>query len=369
MGKVLFVCNSVYQVLIASWINYKYYQNDECDIIISNHMNGHEEIANNLRTVSLFNNVYTANSKSYVYNSDRIYKNKFEHMYYLKFPKKELAHYIDFEGKYDILFIANYDTFASLLYNALCHNNKHIQLNYFDDGAATYSLVTKEYYESSNSPKNALKKFVFKNILNCKYIYNNVSNRYLVTPELVEWRPDNCNDIQIATINTNDDEFKKIINTIFDYSSLKDTYDEKYIFFEESFYAETGYMEDVELVEEISNIVGKENMLIKIHPRNPENRFEKLGYKTNKNTAIPWEVILMNINCEDKILITISSTSILTPSSCFGKKIKSYSLIKCINNVPKVLQQGLAKSILNLYCSFDNIKMITKISDINSEEN
>lgn len=51
---------------------------------------------------------------------------------------------------------------------------------------------------------------------------------------------------------------------------------------------------DVELIEALADKVGKQNMMVKIHPRNPVNRFEKLGYKTNHNTAIPWEVIVMN---------------------------------------------------------------------------
>ena len=43
--------------------------------------------------------------------------------------------------------------------------------------------------------------------------------------------------------------------------------------------ADDGYnVNDVEIVEKIASIVGKEKLFVKTHPRNPENRFEKLGY-------------------------------------------------------------------------------------------
>ncbi len=82
-------------------------------------------------------------------------------------------------------------------------------------------------------------------------------------------------------------------------------------------------------------------MMVKIHPRNPMNRFEQLEYKTNQNTAIPWEVIVMNSDdLSDKVLITVASSCILNPIIVFGKKFKAYSLFDCIDHIPPILQSG-----------------------------
>ena len=92
-------------------------------------------------------------------------------------------------------------------------------------------------------------------------------------------------------------------------------------------------------MKQLAQQVGKENIMVKIHPRNPENRFEKLGFKTNKDTSIPWEVILMNIDdVSNKVFITIASQAILNPIMIFGLTIKAYSLYPCLTEIPQTLQ-------------------------------
>ena len=144
-----------------------------------------------------------------------------------------------------------------------------------------------------------------------------------------------------------------------------DVYDKKYIYFEECYFAETGYMEDVELINTLAEKVGKENIMIKIHPRNPENRFEKLGYKTNKDTFIPWEVILMNNDFSDKVLIAIGSQTILTPYMLFGMNMKSYSLYHCLKEKPDLLNGPLFDVIMNFYNKYnENIIMYDSVERI-----
>ena len=71
-------------------------------------------------------------------------------------------------------------------------------------------------------------------------------------------------------------------------------------------------VEDEEILDKISNIVGKDNLFVKIHPRNPINRFKRKGYKTNENTTVPWEIVALNMDIENKVLLTIASGSALT---------------------------------------------------------
>ena len=78
-------------------------------------------------------------------------------------------------------------------------------------------------------------------------------------------------------------------------------------------------------MQRVADIIGKDNIIVKVHPRNPENRFAKLGFKTNKNTSVPWEIIASNIDIENKVLITMFSQSVITPDILMNKK--SLSLI------------------------------------------
>lgn len=158
------------------------------------------------------------------------------------------------------------------------------------------------------------------------------------------WQPD-APVLQIPPIDRDDLSFKQAINTIFTYENMEDVYDKKYIFMEESFFAEGQETNDVEIVENIAKLVGKDNIMVKIHPRNPVNRFKKLGYKTNVNTAIPWEVILLNQDMRNKVLLSVSSTSIINPIRVFGVNMQAYSLYKAVTPVPAFLKGALWEAV------------------------
>lgn len=361
MNNNLFLCNTVYQVLVAVWFRYSELHTEGADIIISDHMNGYENIAKNIAKTKIFDHVYTVRSSDYVKSLTK-YNNRAQRALYKLFPETEIKNYIKLNKKYNALFIGNVDKFSALLFASMSKKEK-VSLNVFEDGVSTYSKLFESFYSSRRPPKNKLKFFLLCKLCSIHYIYPNVKCFYVFKKAMMQWKPD-CEVRQLKPIAC-DTEFKKIINKIFDYNNVTDDYDKKYIFFEESFYADSGYMEDMLLVEKIAAIIGKENMMIKIHPRNPENRFEKSGYKTNQNTAVPWEVILLNNDFSGKVLMTIGSASIITPYILFNKKIKSLSFINCIDEKPAVLNSPLHECILYFYrqCN-DCIEICSNINDI-----
>lgn len=361
MSNNLILCNSVYQVFIALWIKYDILAYENTDIIISNHMNDYEVIADNLSDTKLFEKIYKIKSKEYVYR-DFGYKNQAQRLFYKSFPELELKKIINLDKKYDCFYFANFDEFSKLAYNVLKRKNENLKVNIYSDGISTQSKLFEGFYKRTASPKSKYYKFL-NSVLRRKYLYGNISKVMVFEPDLMEWDP-GCKVEKIKPVGKNS-EFIKIVNQVFGYDSIKDEYSEKYIFFEESFYADSGYMEDVELIEKLAETVGKDNLMIKIHPRNPKNRFKELGYKTNKDTSVPWEVIAMNIDLSDKKLIAIASTSILNPIQVLGMNVKSYSLINCLNEVPKLLDSPLSQTVLNMYSAYpENIKICESLDDI-----
>ncbi len=95
---------------------------------------------------------------------------------------------------------------------------------------------------------------------------------------------------------------------------------EKYIFFEEALLKEKYPSNDVDLIDFIADIVGKENIIIKMHPRNVIDRFSFRGYKVMANSNVPWEIALMSNDISDKVFISVFSTSSITAKYIFGKK-------------------------------------------------
>ena len=285
------------------------------------------------------------------------------------FPKKYIQAFVPIKEKYDALYIANFDTFSQALYNALAHTNSHMRLYVFEEGLSTYSSFEKYYNDNREyygHPEGVLKRVLHALVYRTKTIYGNVRSFYVFNPELMKWKPQS--DIfSMDKIPCENLDFKRKVNLLFGYSAKFNEYDTKYIFFEESFLAEGNEINDIDLVNKIAARVGKENIMIKIHPRNPINRFKKLGYKTNKCTYIPWEVVLMNMeDLSDKIFITVASACVLNPFLTFNREVRAYSLYYCIDQIPSILQNGLWEFVEEIYKQHqDKIKICCSIEEVN----
>lgn len=363
----LFLCNTSYQILVAMWITYRYLPEDEVDLIITDHFTGSGELVSKAKSCGLFKQAYYA--RTLAFNRHSISYTKGQDILHLVFPKEHVREFFPLKKKYDDLYIANFDTFSQTLYNALAHTNRHMKLHVFEEGLSTYSSFEKYYNDNGEyygHPKGILRKLVHKVVYRTKTIYGNVCDFYTFNPELMRWKPQ-CRLIHMERISCVNQEFKSIVNSFFGYSTECNEYNTKYIFFEESFLAEGTEINDIELVDKIASRVGKENIVIKIHPRNPTNRFEKLGYKTNKCTYIPWEVILMNMeDLDDKVFITVASACILNPFLTFDREVRAYSLYYCINQIPPILQYGLWEFVEGIYKQHqDRIRICHSIEEVN----
>lgn len=357
MKRILFIGNTPYQILLSTWIKYHYYPGDKADIIIHDRLRGYERVKANIEKLDVFERVIVQPNH---YKKTKLGKVKRILKEY-KFARDTFKN-----QHYDEMYFANFDFSSQRIYDFLKRTNHNLLLNYFEDGIVSYS--TKVEYFFNRLKKQPLTK-VNHESFKIKYHLCDGLNRYcLFTPELLEWKPAAEQIFKIDSIDRSDDVFKTIINTIFDYDSLEDRYDKKYIFFEESYFQDTCYMEDVELIEELAEIVGKNNLMIKIHPRNQINRFQDLGYQTNKNTVIPWEVLALNLDLDNIVLLTIASSSITNPTAMFGCNTKAYSLMNCLNEKPQQLNSDYSKTVLSFFNHFDNVILCNNVKEIVNNE-
>lgn len=330
MNRQLFVCNSVYQVLVALWIKYIYYPGELSDIIISDHMNGAKTLAENIKDLGVFDEVYYVESSAFA--KHKIAFDRKQRIIMSMCPNYTLKNFIKLSEKYTELYAANVDYFSQLLFDALTHRYSKLKFIIYEDGLFTYSRLYEEDYKSTYIPvKSLIKKMIHSVIYRKKTIYGNVTKLMVFNPENMVWKPE-FHVEQLKKIDCHDDIFRKICNQVFSYDKSTDVYDRKYIFLEESFFAEGAKIDDLEVIEKLAKLVGRDEIMVKIHPRNPYNRFSELGYKTNKDTSIPWELVLMNVDMSDKVLITISSSSILNPILVLGQKVKAYSIYECVDH-------------------------------------
>ena len=124
-----------------------------------------------------------------------------------------------------------------------------------------------------------------------------------------------------------EDWFQKIIFELFETENCPQ---EKYIFFEQCFNDDGGVVNDIEIIDHIAELVGKENIIIRLHPRSRVDRFSVFGYNVVQPSGALWEATLLKNNFENKVFITIDSTAIFSSNKLLESNQKIIILDKLI---------------------------------------
>ena len=103
---------------------------------------------------------------------------------------------------------------------------------------------------------------------------------------------------------------------------------EQYIFLEECFWTEKKNTNEIDILDRIAERVGKENIIVKLHPRTVHDVFALHGYKTFLESNIPWEMFMLHPEFKNKILLTASSGSAMTAKLMYDQDCNSIYLWK-----------------------------------------
>lgn len=334
MGKWLFWCNTPYQILFAA--NYVYrYPEIEGYVLLTDMIADHQRCAEKIRRSDLFAGVYTVSIKQ----KETMSMKQTLLSYTLGKSVQEAgwASCIPAELSFDSFCFSNFNYTVTGLWRTLKKRAPAMRTYLFEDGFATYSSSFYATLEKITRPADALHSWSRRQVYEALY---HVEGILCFRPELLEWSPAfPC--MAVEAFASNDKDFVHRISQAFGYDEAADDYSAKYFFFEEAYFADGKDIGDEALVDRIAALVGKENMFVKIHPRNPVNRFAAKGYKTNQNTSIPWEVIALNLPLQDKVLLTVSSVAVLTPYVLLGLQYRAVMLYKCVEEQSLMYQEML----------------------------
>lgn len=320
--KNLFLCNTPYQVIVATQIAKSEYEKDVNDIIVTDKIADCERLYTNIEKSGVFNKVTLWRIKNKYANKNGLF-------FFASFLLSKLRiniHKIKF-GKYDNLFCGNIAKVATILYRTL-KQKKEVNTYLFEDGFSTYSKECCDFFEKINKNNNIKQKLLRVYRKAGFEFFLDLKGMYLFSPSILDWEP-SFPVIEIEKIDSKNNDLVETYNRIFGIRTIIDSYSEKYIFFEESYFADSINIGDETIIKQIAYRVGLDGFLLKIHPRNPVNRFNNIGIKVNKDTSIPWEIIALNNDLSNKVLITIASGSALT--SLVNTNIKPKKIIMLMN--------------------------------------
>lgn len=206
----------------------------------------------------------------------------------------------------------------SIIYSSL--PNKNSKNIFVENGINPYITPydSKEWY---------LRLYINCNIMICmdgKFI----NERYLFEPQLVSVLQSGIIKT-IEKLNRNDSEMLQKINSIFGYDKVLDSFEKKEIIIME----QGPRKEPIDMIglwSKVKNLVDSDKTIVKSHPRQKESALKELGFDMYERYVIPWEVLTLNQNMNEKTLICIFSTSCVNPKIMFNEEPRVIFLYKLI---------------------------------------
>lgn len=352
MKKILCVCNTYFQLIGMIQLKTTLFQQDELTAVFTDHSKDAEQTVDRLNARSIFEHCYLWKSKKQLAlqtssrreNISVIIKeisglsgfgNLFENEFY-----DELIYYNQFDN-------------LKVVFAELYEKNPQIKVSRFEEGI--FSYADGEYLAKKDKIVNPLRKILGKKtLLECQ------QNFYCFYPELYEGH---LNPVQIPRIEA-DGKTAQILSRLFDTSTA--VYPQKYIFFSSVFDFEGGApVGELEVIKKVAALVGNENLIVKVHPRDSIERFASAGLNVDKNSAIPWEAIQLGRDFSNHVFLTVNSGSVLSVSMLQEKKPKIHFLYKLCDLSGNPSAVANTKKISEI---LSEARLKDKLSDVDAPE-
>ena len=313
--KRLIVCDSLYQIIVGIQLCNTLFSNDEVDFWISDHSVGTEGIVKRLSKEKIANKVTYIRTKSIIYAKNKLQKLQKAIVYGLGY--KKVAE-ID---KYQEVIFYNGSSIVYGLLSIAERRKWNTKFSRFEEGIFSY--------ETDNSTGNGV-KFIdtIRKMFGKQTLSQKVHKYYCFFPQLKKIK-EGLKTIKIPPITKNFDEIQSQLCRIFDFK--ENVINQKYVFFASSSDIDGHPYGEINLIKSISKVVGKDNIIIKNHPRDQRSVFDEIGIEKMDSVGIPWEVYQICSNLKGKVLVTVTSGSFINCAAMLdSENVKYYFLFPCI---------------------------------------
>lgn len=352
--KVVCVCNTFYQLIMAMQLKNTIKKSDEFTVIVTDCTKNTKNYYDKLSEMKYFEHIYFFRQDSLFENVKkgiikRSYKVIFRTVKYTLFGKNICG--LPKGEKYDELIYFNDHAFTQFLYSYLRRKNRRITCNLYEEGLLCYSY-THRFIDKY--VRKTCKLFRTKNIITAPkgfYCYN---------PSLYSG---NLKPIEVPKLDDKS-ELNGLFNKMFlDGKPLGD-YKEKYIYFPSVYDIDFPKpLGELDLAKKIADAVGSENLLVKVHPRDDPKRFISEGLKVDTNSDLPWEVIQMNYDFSNNVFLTVLSGSVINLASMKDNAPQVYVMFPLVDLEQNEMAKGFSIYLTELLKN-DNLPKIKIMKNI-----
>lgn len=263
--------------------------------------------------------------------------------------------------KYDEVIYYNYDFALLSIFDKAKMINSDVKFSRFEEGILSY---THEF----TYPKLKIMKLCRRLLLK-ENVVENGQTFYCYFPEFYAG---NRNAVKIPLINEDLEALKSILFDCYNCIDENVVNNYKFIFFTSVYDFEgSAPIGEYRVVEKIAEIVGKSNILIKKHPRDSRDVYEKNGFNVEQKSSIPWEVMQFKYDLSKMVMLTVNSGAILSSSMLFENKSEAYFVFGLCDLHENKLAKESIRNIEQLLASpifKKNYPNVHTLSDLNQLE-
>ena len=337
MKNIAYFCRTPIQVFRTIQLQIQINVEKKADCFIFDSFAGSKKIYENIKKSQIFNNIY------YIADKDTFAEGYFRTIRTIY--KKSCFYNIISDALYDEIYFFNIYSMANdVVINIQKRKNNSLVVNMVEDGPSIYHIehiVTKT------------QKYIYP-MLQLINPIDVIDFWWFSKPEVMEVFGSGKKK-QLPQIDKSDKEIIRIINYIFDYKKLDELESAEIIFMEECYWND-GLLkggEDYVLFKQIKQKFENENICLKLHPRTRENRFGNL-FKVLPTNGIPWEVYALNMNMNNKILVSLSCATMISSKLLYGDE--TYSLLL----YPLIIDKIIDKISGQKYLTSDRVVKINE---------
>lgn len=300
MRNILFISNTYYQVIEMIQMKLTLFKEAKATAIISDCSNNAEKVLNRLKATGIFDQCYFIRVKEQLHRK----KTSLDKI-------RQIPMFISGNGDvwdalqlgcYDEIIYYNQDDIIFSIYAKLYRENPNLKVSRFEESIYSYdsgSWTALKYTAAQ----------VVRKLLGRKNLEEAYSNFYCYFPELYH------GDMDVVPVPAISEEhgLADILTKVFDLHFKQDDYKYKYIYFSSVYDFEGNKpIGELDLVKRIAEVVGNDNLLVKVHPRDDAGRFTDTGLNVDTHSNVPWEAIQLGMDFSQHIFLSVNSSSVIS---------------------------------------------------------
>lgn len=307
--KILFICNTYYQLIVAMQLALTVFEEDEVDVILSDHSVGAKKVADRLQDTRVFRDVLYLETLKFYASKEGLFR-KARDFVDCHVSKRRI---LEIECGYDEIVSYSISDFEYAVCDTVFAKGETPVFSRMEEGLLSYSVQVEGGFSQRIGNKYRKWKGGFcPGLPSCVF--------YCFFPELII--DSRLRGISIPPIGLRQERLVAALKHAFSYERF--SFDEPFIFFASSSDVDGFPMGETPLVLSLAEELGRENVLVKMHPRDDRTVYEDYGLRVMRGSPIPWEICQICEDLSDRTLLSQTSGALLGANSLIDKPARGF---------------------------------------------